>query len=82
MSDRFSRRILFLVDARSRAVADGQATPMGSQPTDLQTYEQIKFEMAERVRSRELIVTERENDPKKHHDVELAVARSPSSTGT
>jgi len=37
---------------------------------DLKTYEQIKFALAELVRSGQLIATERENDSKKKHDAE------------
>ena len=37
---------------------------------DLKTYEQIKFELAELIRSGQLVVTEAENDPKKRYDAE------------
>ena len=37
---------------------------------DLKTYEQIKFELAELVRSGQLIASEREQDPNKRYDTE------------
>lgn len=42
----------------------------GVEAVDLKTYEQIKFALAELVRSGQLIATERETDSKKKHDAE------------
>lgn len=49
---------------------DGFGWRNGVEPVDLKSYEQIKFALAELVRSGQLIATQHETDSKKKHDAE------------